>query len=228
MKTYAEIISLAYSKNIRITPNRGIADATEGLSLAHEALRALYLFIGSLAPAVIGVREAVAYDVTSGGWPRPASSNIIYWRETATGTEVELVPLRNRVRQTVNPTVYSWGNVYFAAGNAADLTVDQELVLFYSPSPAVPGSVEDELDSRWLEQFDDLLALELAVRMNLKMGMEDIAPIKAERDGHARLLLTYLRTAELGMSAEFDADRQFTDTALQTASQVLAGGAQLS
>lgn len=220
-----EILTGAYAHNHSITPNKAIVDATEGLQLIIRAMNGMSLFASSINPAAISGRDEVAFDTD--GWPRPEDALVVFYREDEDGVEVALVPIDNRAAELELPAVYFWGNKYYRSNDIGPED-DAPLIMFYGKKLESPANLAATIDAAWPEAFNELLQLEVAILMNIKLRMDVTDQLRAERDRWAQMFIAWLERMDIGLRSQFSSSRLLSPNAKKSAAQFLAGGSAIA
>ncbi len=187
--TYNTILAAAYSRSSKNIPGKIATDATELLNLMWRALAGIYSFAADVNPTFFGVKTAVNYNA---GWARPAGAEAIWRIETPPGVEVVVVPIDDKAAEPGKPAVYSFGQVYYGAGNALDPQAGS-LYFYYSKQPTVPALLTDAIDTMWPETYNPLLIDETALWLAIKDGRdEEMGEVKESRDGWLKLFTEFL------------------------------------
>lgn len=220
--TVSDIIAAALAKSTKNRANIIATSATEMLEVVKRAMRGLYSVASEVNPTFFAKSAVVSFAAP--GWARPSDAELVF-RIEKDGTEVAVVPYDDTAAETGKPAVYALGQVYRPAGNALD-PVAGDLVFFYSKIPASPANVDATIDSMWVEQFNELLILEVAMYLALKDGrMDEVAELKPMRDQWALLFIKFLEHETANLRRRFGQARQFNTQAISALISTLAGGA---
>jgi hypothetical protein len=221
--TAQDIVTAAYNTSAKNRPATIATDATELLKLVIRSTRGLYAFAARVNPIYFSDSAPVTFAVI--GWPRPTLAESIFRIEKPDGTEVAVVPFDDRKAEPSMPAVYELGGHFWPAGNALD-PVSGNLNFWYSRRPTDPATLASNLDTRWPEQFNDLLIYEVAIYLALKDGRAaDVAQLRVMRDGWADLFAAHLEHATANLRARFGQVRRFTTNTMVPLKAMLAGGA---
>lgn len=217
------ILEAAYSRSRKNIPKTVGTEETELLYVVIRAMRGLYSLAARINPVIFGDQRLVS--MSNGGWPRPEDAESVYRIETTDGTEIGIVPFDDRTLLAgMQPAVYQMGPNYFPAGNAGD-PISGSLRFFFSKRPAVPGTVNDALDSSWIEAYNQLLANEVAVYLAIKDNRwDEVEALKVERDQWLRLFVSFLQTETVGETRRFNAPWLTATRKLVPLSSLVAGG----
>jgi len=155
----------------------------EIVGVVNRSIRRYFTQAARINPRVFGRRVEVGFNGAVSGWPRP-DCNVVYRVEKADGTEVVTVDFDQRGADPVRPAVYELGGIYYSAGNALD-PVAGSLFFFVSARPraatALTGDPAGTLDPLWVEDFNDLPILDVAMYLARKDGRAaDLAALAEE------------------------------------------------
>lgn len=203
--TAREVAQMAFAKSRKNVPGVTALDP-EVLQVVIRAMRGLYTYAGSLNPGVFAESADVAYDASAGvlGWPRPLTAESVFHLERVDdGSRVYVVPMEDRALAIGKGSVYEWGGVFRTAIAGAEPTTARALRMFYARRPTVPADLDAVLDALWLEQFNELLALETAIYLSLKDERADVDTLVGERDKWLELFDAYLEHATVGVLRRF-------------------------
>ena len=221
--TAREVLVRAIAKSAR-AQERHLTFEGEGLDFVYAALRALAAFGARVNPEFFGVERQVQY--TSGGWDRPTDAELVFRIERADGAEVVPVPRWDRKAEEGLPAVYRFGRRFYPAGNPNDPS-EEPLTFFFAARPARPASVDAELDAAWLEGYDELLVLEVALMLATKDGRaDDLAALKEPRDRWALLYASFLEHETIGERRRYQNLRLFNDNTVVPLRSLLTGGVE--
>lgn len=170
--TVQDILTAAYSKSAKNRPGHIASESTELLQVVVRTLRRMFALSVKHNLTFYGERKVVAYNGSVGGWPRPSGVQSINRIEFLNGTKIAEVPYDDRKAEEGMPSVYSYGQVFYPAGNtgAGDPGSTDSLVLFCSSHPTALAALGDTLDPRWPEDFNELLILKVARYLAIKEG----------------------------------------------------------
>ena len=231
--TPQDILNAAYAKSEKNMPGTIATESTELLQLVIRAMRGLYAFAARVNP--IHFAESAAVVLAAGKWARPATAESIWRIEggaatvpvMAAGTEVVVVPVDDKLAESGKPAVYEFGQAFYSAGNASDPT-SGTLTFFYSKRPTDPATLSAALDAMWVEQFNELLVLEVAIYLALKDGRADeAAALRAERDREAQLFIAFLEHSTANTRRRYGHIRRINTQTLVPLTSLLAGGSGL-
>lgn len=184
MSTPTDIITAAYGRSAKNRPDEIATKATELLAVVGRAIKGIYSFAAEINPEFFGKSAVVGF--TSGGWPIPADTELVFRLELDDGTEVVKVPRTQRDAETGRPAVYQLGRKLFTAGNASDPT-SGNLTFIYSQHGIQPATVDTAFDASWITDFDGFLVEEVALYLIIKDGRsEEFAAVVDARDRWAR------------------------------------------
>lgn len=221
--TVSDIIAAALAKSTKNRANIIATSATEMLEVVKRAMRGLYSVASEVNPTFFAKSAVVTY--LAPGWARPSDAELVFRIEKG-GTEVAVVPYDDTAAETGKPAVYALGQIYRPAGNALDPINTDDLLFFYSKIPASPASVDATIDPMWVEQFNELLILEVAMYLALKDGrMDEVAELKPMRDQWALLFIKFLEHETANLRRRFGQARQFNTQSISALISTLAGGA---
>lgn len=175
----------------------------------------------------------VSYAATTTGWDRPSDAESI-WRleadlgtlpSTTPGTEIVVVPFDDRAAESGKPAVFEFGQKFFGAGNTLDPT-SGTLEFFYSKRPADPANLSATLDELWVEQFNELLILEVAIYLALKDGNRDgeVTAFRSERDAWLQRYVAFLEHGTANLRRRYGHRRYINTQTMVPLTSLLAGG----
>ena len=174
----------------------------------------------------------VSYAPTTVGWRRPIDAESVWRVEadagtvpvTAAGTEVVVVPFDDKPAESGKPAIYEFGQQFYGASNPLDPT-SGTLVFFYSRRPADPASLTATLDSSWLEQFNEILILDVAAYLALKDGRADeYKALLTERDSSIKQFVMFLEHETANERRRFAHIRRINTQTLVPLTSLLGGG----
>lgn len=222
--TVQEVLDGAYNRSSKNRPGILMVDATEGLKLVIRSLRGLYAYAARVNPTYFA--ETLAVSFATGGWARPAVAESIFRLETATLTEVVVVPWDDRVAEPSLPAVYAFGQKYYPASLSAPNPQSGNLTFWYAKRPTDPANLAALVDALWTEQFNELLMLEVAIYLALKDGrLDELMVLREERDSWAKLFTAFLEHETACERGRFNQVRRFTTHTLVPIRSLLAGNA---
>jgi hypothetical protein len=177
--------------------------------------------------------QMVPYAPTTVGWARPINAESV-WRiestnntvpTTVSGSEVCVVPFDDKTAESGKPSVYEFGQEFYGAGNSLDPT-SGTLQFFYSRRPTDPASLTATLDASWLEQFNEILILEVAAYLALKDGRGDeYAALSADKASWIKQYIMFLEHSTANERRRFAHVRRInTQTLVPLASFLSAQG----
>lgn len=217
-----EIIVAALARSSKNRPGDIATNATELLQTVIRATRGLYAFAARINPLFFATTSTVTYSAP--GWARPELAESLFRIENPDNIEVVVVPYDDRVAEVGKPALYRMGQVFRSAGNALD-PVSGNLTFFYSKRPTSPANVSVALDSSWVESYNDLLILEVAIYVALKDGrLDEVAALKTERDDWARLFIAFLEHETANERRRFGLLRYTNTASIMPIGSLLAGG----
>jgi hypothetical protein len=225
--TAQDIYDLAYPKSQKNRPGVGASESGELLRIVERAMRGLYGFAARVNPTFFADEEGVA---ANSGWDRPERAEAIFMVEfdegANEGKEVVVVPFDDRRMEHHLPAIYEFGQRFRSAGNPKDPTTDA-LRFYFSIKPKRLDDLETTLDPLWLEEYNELLAYEVAIYLALKDSADgraaEIAELKEERKGHVDQFGAHLEHATTATRRRFIP--RFATGSIATAHSLLAGGA---
>lgn len=215
-----DIIELAYSRLMDVSPESIATEDTSGELplLVNRALAGLFSVAAQANPWFFGKVATVGFE-TNEGWYRPADAEAVYRIETGDGTEVVIVPFEQRNIEPGEPTVYMFGQ-YYRSTQLPLAPVSGNLLIYYSRLPVDITALTDTIDASWPEQFNELLALEVAIYLAIKSNLgPELGALKEDRNAWAARFVAFLQHETLGKRA-WATSRRFPPAALS----LLAGG----
>jgi hypothetical protein len=195
MSTPNDLIVAAYGLSNQNQPDQIASRATELRDVVTRAGRGLWAFAARINPEFFGNWGDTAR--TAGDppyWVRPKAE--LVWRmEIQTPvpkTEVVVVPRSDLKADLARPCVWTLGQRYYSAGNPLD-PGNIPITFFWSDFFPKPATIDTVIDSRWPEQFDELLIREVGLYLAIKDGRPDeVEGLTAERDRWAQLFAAFL------------------------------------
>lgn len=232
--TVQDILDGAYSKSTKNRPGTIATEATELVDVVQRSINGLYAIAARVNPLFFASTQNVTLAT---GWARPETAESVFRVEggtnppttpnVATGTEVVVVPFDDRAAEPLKPAVYRYGQKYYTAGNALD-PVNNDLMFYFSKRPSTLTVVASVLDAQWVEQFNELLMLEVAIYLALKDNRGDeVMLLKQERDRWATQFLAFLEHETANERRRTGHIRRINTEMLQSFGRMLAGGATL-
>lgn len=225
--TGQDILNMAIGRSRKNTPSKLATDATELLQLVIRSMRGLYAFAARINPTFFAESASVAF--AGAGWAMPETAQSVWRIENPTGTEVVVVPVDDRAAEPSKPAVYRYGKTYRTAGNALD-PVAGNLTFFYARRPTSPANLSPAtLDAQWVEDFNELLGLEVAIYLALKDGRaNELGPLTGDRDKWALLFANFLEHETTNEVRRFGHITRFNTPSLVPVMSLLAGPAKLA
>jgi hypothetical protein len=220
--TVQEILDAAFAKSTKNQPGTIATSGVELLQVVIRSLRGLYAFAARVNPLQFSTVAVVA-EVT-GFWARPEAAQSIFRVEGPGGSEVAVVPFDDRQAEPSVPSIYEFQSGFNAVTNASG-TTSGFLTFWFSqrPDDPTPLDLTGILDPDWVEDFNELLILEVALYLSLKDGrMEEVAGFKQNRNDWARLFANYLQHATANLRRRFGHQRIID---VETLLPMLTGGA---
>jgi len=197
--TVQDILYAAYSRSTQNNPGTIATESTELLSVVQRAIDGAYAFAARINPTFF----ADTADVVGVGsvWARPELAESIFLIEESDGTEVAVVPYNDRGAEALKPSVYEFGQNFYAAGNVAvDPGATDTLTFYFASRPATLTDLTDTLDALWREQFNELLVTEVAIYLAVKDGagqsrQTELQALIGERNRWANRMAAHLEHA---------------------------------
>lgn len=218
-----DILDAAYAKSLKNRPGEIATNATELLKLVVRAMHGLYAYAARVNPMYFAETASVVYATP--GWARPATAESVIRIEKADGTEVVVVPYDQRNAEPGKPALWRFGQVYRPASTNTINPQNESLTFFYSKRPTTPASLSATLDALWAEQFNELLALEVAIYLALKDGRgEEVPGLTADRDRWIALYSAFLEHETAQERRSYGHAHRFTGPSLVSLTALLAGG----
>lgn len=224
MTTPQEVIDDAYGHSLKNQPGETATDDPELLGVVNRAIRGLYAYAARINPTYFGVVDTVSHDGAD-GWPRPSGAESVWHIEiNSSGDVVAVVPFDDKQAERDLPSVYRFGQIYRPADAGNGPTDTDDLDIYYSKRPSDPGGLAQALDTTWPEQFDQLLALEVAVYLALKDGRRgELQTLLPERNRWAQRFGAFLEHETANERRRNAAVRQIHTETMFPLSSLLAG-----
>lgn len=182
--TVAEIIAAALSRGMK---NRSSQQGDpELVDVVSRIQRILFAVGARVNRYYFATSESVAHDGT--GWPRPSAAESVFRIEgegagaVAAGTEIVVVSVIEKDAEEGLPAVYPLGRRFLSAGNAADPTALDTILMLYSRIPDALPDDTVELDADYPRQFEQLVIDSLARYLAAKEGADRADEIKTLTD----------------------------------------------
>jgi hypothetical protein len=226
--TPRDLIIAGYARSIRNRPKTIATEETELLNLVIRLFRGWYAYAATVNYTVFAGLVDVEDQAESGGpdldgWERPEDAEVIFrierTRHTTGGSgsardEVSVVPYDDPKAEPGKGAVYRIGQVFLPAGNAKDPT-GGTLRFFFSRRPTDPSSLDDTVDAAWIESYNDLLILDIAMYLAAKDGRADeVAQLTAERTEWTQRFTNFLMHPEAKELHRFATTRRTPGTPL--------------
>jgi hypothetical protein len=224
--TVRQILDAAYAKSAKSRPSVALTEATEGVLMVARAVRGLYAYAARVNP--IFFAEFADVGISGGNWARPPAAESIFRLEQATGLfpEVVVVPFDDRKAEPSKPAVYELGQKFYSAGNPTD-PVAGSLRFWYAKRPTDPTLLTDTIDVMWVESYNELVILEVAIYLAIKDGRaEDLGQFREQRNSWATLFSAFLEHSTANLRSRFGQVRRFTTQTMIPLQSLLAGEKQ--
>ena len=228
------ILDGAYAKSNANKPSTMATESSELLRVVTRAIRSLYTIAARVNPYFFAKYEIVAYDASAGvdGWPRPEAAESVFSIQAnpttdggaiPAGTEITVVPQGDLIALASGMyALYSLGKVFRPFAGALG-PINGSITIYYSRVADAPATLNTALDYQWVEQFDELLKLEVAVHLAIKdRRTQEIADLKEERNRWAQMFIMFLEHEHINEQSRFAAEPGYN---WQQLSAMLAGGA---
>lgn len=208
--TVRQIIDAAYATSKKNQPGAIASETGELLEMVNRSLRGFFAEGARHNRKFFGRRIEVEFNAgASGGWQRPEGAESVVRIEAgddvkdgagstiSAGTQIVEVPFDQRNAEPGKPCIYSYGQVYYSAGNERD-PAEGDLIFFCSMRPALLTAlegVEGTLDPLWPEQFNQLLILDVARYLAVKDGgrEDEVAAFAAEYEREHQRYIEFLQ-----------------------------------
>ena len=230
--TPQDILEGAYAKSLKNRAGTISTESTELLQVVIRAMRGLYAFAARINPTFFGETDTVSYD-GSIGWPRPTGAESVFRLEfnASPNTEIVVVSFDDRTAEEGMPAVYTFGQVYRSAGNTLDPT-NEDIDFYYAKRPDDPASLTATIDPLWVEQFNELLILEVAIYLAQKdLGEsgrpEELQVLMADRDRWLQLFVAHLEHETANERRRQGHIRRFNTNWMVPLNSLVAGGTSL-
>lgn len=241
MTLVSDVTTAALARNRKNQPGI-IATDTELLNAFRRIYPVFWTVGARVNPSFFGAREELDFDSESDptGWNRPDDAELIFHLEyeeipdrledDVTDPEIAIVPLDNREADPYTPALYEWGQVFYPAGNELDPDPDEseDIVCYYSKRPDEPEELEDELESLWPTQFDELLVLEMALLLAHKdERAQEETLLRQDRDVWLRRFIAHLEHATVPLRRSQGSAQRFTSQTWVPLNHLLTGGTEV-
>lgn len=217
------ILDAAFGKSLKNRPSDIATAPTELLNLVVRSMHGLYAYAARVNPMYFAETAPVTF--ASPGWARPATAESVLRIENSTFTEVVVVPYDQRDAEPGQPAVWRFGQIYRPASSVAPNPQSGNLTFFYAKRPTTPASLGATLDALWAEQFNELLALEVAIYLALKDGRQEEVPgLITDRDRWIALFSAFLEHETAQERQSYGQVNRFAGPSLVPVMSLLAGG----
>lgn len=208
--TVTDIIVASLAKSTKNRANAIATSATELTAAVYRSICGAFSLAASIDPTFFG--KSASVGAVSGAWPFPEDAESIFRIESG-GVEVALVPQDDKQAERVRPAIFRVGRSFYGAGNAGDPAAGN-LTFWYSKRPAALTALADVLDAMWLEAYNELLVLDLAIYLAVKDGRDDEAQLLgAERVKWIDLFTAHIMHATVNEVRRFGNVNQFNSNA---------------
>lgn len=226
--TVQQIIDRAQAKSMKNRPGV-VATDSELVDIALVAQRNLFALAARVNPTFFGDELDVAYAAP--GWARPVDAESIHRIELVGAiveTEIKVVPHDDRLADRFHPSVYRFGQVFRSVGRAIDPETTDSLRFFYSKRPTDPVDMTSTLDAMWPTQYDELLALEVAMYLCLKDSAEqrgaELGELRGMRDASLRQFIAFLEHETANLVRRHSQFRRINTETVMPINSLVAGG----
>lgn len=191
--TPEDVILAAYAKSKKNVSGQIASQEGELLALVGRALRGLFAFGARINPMAFATSTTQAGASGAWTWPDDVES-WIRLEDNADDSEVVVVGFDQRTAEPGKPAVYYAGRSWYPAGNAGDPDpASDTLKYWYAKRADLPTTTAEALDALWIESFNELLVLEVAIYLAMKDERSEVAVLRADRD---RWLAQYIAHLE--------------------------------
>lgn len=222
--TPQQILDAAHARSTKNDPGLIATQATELLQVVIRALRGLYSYAARINPTFFA--EQIDVPFASGGWIRPSAAESIWRIENPALVEVAVVPFDDRVNaEPTMPCVYEFGQKFRPATALAPNPQSGNLTFFYAKTPADPATLAANLDTLWVDRYNELLIGEVAIYLALKDGrMDEVAVLRNEREPWLARFTAFLEHATANERRRWSLVRRFNTNTIVPLRSLLAGG----
>ena len=181
MATVQQVLNYAYAKSSKNQPATIGTEAVELLEEVQRILTGAFQIAGVVNP----IRMATSTPVVGVGsvWARPAAAETIFRIEDATGAEVAVVPIDDKLCCEPQKALFELGSDFIAdAGQTNPPGATDTLTFFYSSWPVrpTPDDLTGTIDPLFPDAYVNLLSLQLAIYLSRKDGRMDEVQVLAE------------------------------------------------
>ena len=162
-----DLINSALSKSSKNEPS-GFSPA-EQVRRVNDAFQGAYQVAARVHPGFFGSLTIIAES--AGTWARPEEALSIARIENGAEAEIVVVPFNDRQAEPSKLSTYEWGQLFTAITNAAG-TPAGALTFFTSDRPTLINALVDIVSLDWREDFNELLALQIAMEFSAKDGRD--------------------------------------------------------
>lgn len=199
--TPRELIEAAYPKSTRNMPGSIASEASELLKVLTRILHGLFAAGTRVNLTFFGTVDTVVKNAV--GWARPSTAESVWLLTKDDGSRVHIVPFDDQGLMGSDPAVFRFGATYREA--AASLQGVTDLMVYFSSRCETPADLDTAIDSRWPEQFNELVVLLLSYYLAVKDGRaEEYAGLEAQVEHWFSLYLAFLEHETVGEVRRYD------------------------
>lgn len=197
-------------------------ETTELVQVVQKGLMEAFGDAAGIYPEYFGTKEAVPFSGVLGGWARPSRALVVYRIENPSLVEVVVVGDTDRQAERFSPSVVERGRVFYPGETSGSPTAG-DLSMFYARSPVQLslGTLDQDIDSLFPDDFINLLVLALGVYMATKDQRADEVPaLQTQLDEWRQMWQGVLRQATTSTRYRFTPRTMHTpSTRISTSSE---------
>lgn len=205
--TVDDIILAAMGKSSKNRADTLANKANELLGVVYRSLCFYFSHAVTVDPAFFGDQALVT--AVAGVWTMPDAVEALYRVEKADTTEVAVVPFDDKQAEPGQPAIYRLGRSFKPAGNPLD-PVGGDLLFYYAKRADRPVNTAALLDPLWVEAYNELPILDVAIYLAAKDGRnDDVVALGGERKEWLGLFESFVEHNVLNEVRRFGNARQF-------------------
>ena len=202
--TVQDILDGAFAKSTKNQPGTIATSGVELLEVVVRSLRGLYAFAARVNPIAFSAIDVVGE--AAGFWERPELAQAIFRVEqNADNAEVAVVPFDDQQAEPSLLSVYEFnGGFNVITTPEGTPTGDLDFWFAIRPDDPTPFDLTGVLDPKWIEDYNELLMLEVAIYLSQKDGrIEEIQGFSQTRNAWAQLYANFLQHGTANLRRRF-------------------------
>lgn len=207
--TAQDVILEGYGLSRKNTPGEIASTAGELVPMLNRQLAGYFSDAARINRAFFGKRLAVPF--AAGGWARPADAEHVYRIVAGAGVvavggqplaveqKIGVVSFDQPWADSMRPSVYEFGQVFYSAGNTLD-PASGALTFMYSRIPARLTALSSVIDPAWPDRYRSLLVLDTGIYLARKDGNreDEVANLRSEHEREMARFTRFLEHATTG------------------------------